>query len=134
MSEPVVCLVFAKPPRNGGAKSRLAAGAGPTQALAEAFLRDTWSVATATPGLWPVLATSDPSADHGLPPGSEALLVGDGELRLSDVIEDELILALPIVPTKPGADDAEEIVYSTENAEARAREHPFAALDSIKKQ
>ncbi len=72
--------------------------------------------------------------ESGLPPGYEALLVGEGELRLSDVIEDELMLALPIVPTKPGADDAEEIVYSTENAEARAREHPFAALASIKKQ
>ena len=73
--------------------------------------------------------------ESALPPGYEALLVdGEGELRLSDVIEDELILALPIVPTKPGADESEEVVYSTENAEARAKEHPFAALASLKKQ
>lgn len=72
--------------------------------------------------------------ESGLPPGYEALLVNHGELRLSDVIEDELILALPLVPTKPGFDEAEEVVYTTENAEVRAREHPFAALASIKKQ
>lgn len=73
--------------------------------------------------------------ESALPPGYEALLVGgEGELRLADVMEDELILALPIVPSKPGADPSEEIVYSTESAEARSREHPFAALASLKKQ
>ncbi len=73
--------------------------------------------------------------EAALPPGYEPLLVaGDGGLRLSDVIEDELILALPIVPTKPGAEEAGEIVFTTENAEARVREHPFAALVSLKKQ
>ena len=59
---------------------------------------------------------------------------GEGELRLTDVIEDELILALPIVPTKPGAEESEEVVYSTENAEARAKDNPFSALASLKKQ
>ena len=73
--------------------------------------------------------------EAALPPGYEPLLVaGDGGLRLSDVIEDELILALPIVPTKPGAEEAGEIVFTTENAEARVREHPFAALVSLQKQ
>ena len=89
---------------------------------------------------WPVSLSvrlgliREESEESGLPPGYEALLASDGELRLSDVIEDELILALPIVPVKAGLDESEEIVYTTENAEVRAREHPFAALASIKKQ
>lgn len=90
---------------------------------------------------WPVSLSTrlglirNEADESALPPGYEALLAGgDGELRLSDVIEDELILALPLVPIKPGAAESEEVVYSTENAEVRAREHPFAALSSLKKQ
>ena len=90
---------------------------------------------------WPVSLSTrlglirNEADESALPPGYEALLVGgEGELRLSDVIEDELILTLPIVPTKPGADESEEVVYSTENAEARAKDNPFSALASLKKQ
>jgi len=41
--------------------------------------------------------------EAALPPGYEPLLIVDGQLSLADVIEDELILALPVVPMKPGA-------------------------------
>ena len=41
--------------------------------------------------------------EAALPPGYEPLLIADGQLNLADVIEDELILALPVVPLKPGA-------------------------------
>lgn len=44
----------------------------------------------------------DESEEAALPPGYEPLLIPDGEVHLADVIEDELILALPVVPLKPG--------------------------------
>jgi uncharacterized protein len=44
----------------------------------------------------------DESEEAALPPGYEPLLIADGEVNLADVIEDELILALPVVPLKPG--------------------------------
>jgi rSAM/selenodomain-associated transferase 1 len=95
VSESVVCLVFAKPPRHGGAKSRLAAGVGAERAssLAEAFLRDTWSLVAATTGLSPVLATTDPTADHGLPAGIERWDQGDGDLgrRLERMVRKALV-------------------------------------------
>ena len=43
------------------------------------------------------------SDEAALPPGYEALLIVDGQLHPAEVIEDELILALPVVPLKPGA-------------------------------
>ena len=45
----------------------------------------------------------DESEEAALPPGYEPLLIADGQVSLADVIEDELILALPVVPLKPGA-------------------------------
>lgn len=55
-----VC-VFAKPPRAGQSKTRLAAtlGDGGAARLAEAFLRDTWTKVTAVGWARPVLATTD---------------------------------------------------------------------------
>jgi rSAM/selenodomain-associated transferase 1 len=78
----VVCLVFAKPPGEGASKTRLAPllGAEGAAALARAFLRDTWTMACASPHLRPILATTDPAADHGLPPGSEVWDQGGGDL------------------------------------------------------
>jgi uncharacterized protein len=55
-----VC-VFAKPPRAGQSKTRLAAtlGDGGAARLAEAFLRDTWAKVKAIGWARPVLATTD---------------------------------------------------------------------------
>jgi rSAM/selenodomain-associated transferase 1 len=63
----VACLVFAKPPVPGLAKTRLAAVVGPVAAaeLARAFLRDTWTAVRAL-DRDPVLLTTDPAADHGI--------------------------------------------------------------------
>lgn len=41
--------------------------------------------------------------EAALPSGYEPLLVVDGMVDLAAVIEDELILAVPVVPTAPGA-------------------------------
>jgi rSAM/selenodomain-associated transferase 1 len=61
--EATVC-VFAKPPRPGLVKTRLAATVGDTQAaaLARAFYEDTWSAATSLPWANAVLAATEPSA------------------------------------------------------------------------
>jgi rSAM/selenodomain-associated transferase 1 len=61
--EATVC-VFAKPPRPGQVKTRLAATVGDTQAaaLARAFYEDTWSAATSLPWAKAVLATTEPAA------------------------------------------------------------------------
>jgi uncharacterized protein len=55
--------VFAKPPRAGQVKTRLAAAVGREEAaaLAQAFLEDTWSAASALPWARAILATTDPS-------------------------------------------------------------------------
>lgn len=90
--------------------------------------------------LWPVridqtlgLIRSE-AEEASLPPGVEPLLVpADGEMVLLDMVEDELILALPVVPVDPEG----EIEWSgEEEAEAAddepQRENPFAALSALK--
>lgn len=64
------CLVFAKPPRAGSVKTRLGEKIGYERSanLARAMLRDTWALISRVEGLRPILATPEPSADHGLAP------------------------------------------------------------------
>ena len=73
--------------------------------------------------------------EAGLPEGYEPLLAGDGHIHPADVIEDELILALPVVPLKPGGGD--EIIWSSGEEDAVeeevARPNPFMALAQLKK-
>ncbi len=72
------------------------------------------------------------SEEAALPPDYEPLLVADGRLGIADVIEDELILALPVVPLKPGA----PLVWSDEADDASSEEekpNPFAVLGVLKK-
>ncbi len=72
------------------------------------------------------------SEEAGLPAGYEPLLLMDnGQLRLSDVIEDELILALPVVPLKPGVDPVER-AWGADETETSAGPNPFAVLKQMK--
>ena len=74
----------------------------------------------------------DDSVEASLLPGYEALDVGeDGALRPADLVEDELILAVPLVPVKPGSESFERDWPATADEEARA--NPFAALAALKK-
>jgi uncharacterized protein len=75
---------------------------------------------------------ADESEEAALPPGYEPLLVADGMLNLADVIEDELILALPVVPRKPGA-PLEWSEHAAAEPPDVARPRPFAVLDALKK-
>jgi len=70
----------------------------------------------------------DEADEAGLPPGYEPLLVAEnGEVRVTDLIEDELILAIPVVPVNP--DSASVPLLPTTAPE---RPHPFAALAALK--
>ena len=57
-------------------------------------------------------------------------LVADGPLDIRDLVEDAVLLALPMVPRKPGLEDA-----PGEGGTARpGKVSPFAVLASLKKQ
>jgi len=70
--------------------------------------------------------------EAALPEGYEPLLVpGDGELHPAELVEDELILALPTVPVMPGTEAVEQ-VWGAGEEEAR-QASPFAALARLKR-
>lgn len=74
----------------------------------------------------------DEAEESALPPGYEPLLVDpSGDLVPLDLVEDELILAVPVVPVRPGS-EAVEREWAAGEAEV-AQAHPFAALASLKK-
>ena len=59
---------------------------------------------------------------------AEDYLVADGPLDVLDLVEDAVLLALPMVPRKPGLDEGREAGVAKE-----PRESPFAKLASLKK-
>ncbi|MGO1068353.1 YceD family protein [Lysobacter sp. CA199] len=70
--------------------------------------------------------------EAALPEGYEPLLMPeDGMLRASELVEDELILAVPVVPISPGS-EAVEADWPAPQAEQDSA-NPFAALSSLKK-
>jgi len=85
-----ICI-FAKPPRPGYAKTRLAPAVGVdgAAALAEAFLQDTWSAIRSLPWARVVVASTAPmpSPLHGAPP--QVWLQGEGDLgaRLERILQ-----------------------------------------------
>jgi len=97
---------------------------------------------TLQPFEWPVeidsrlglLASEEDAA--ALPERCEPLLLEQGTLQPRKVIEDELLLALPLVPVKPGS----ELLQGDWNAPAQAPQdaeggeavtHPFADLRNL---
>ena len=75
----------------------------------------------------------DEADEAGLPEGYEPLLVpDDGMLRPAELVEDELILAVPVVPVMPGTEAVEQDWPATEKKYRQA--NPFAALAALKKQ
>ena len=69
------------------------------------------------------------SEEAALPPGYEPLLIADGGLNPAEVIEDELILALPVVPLKPGA----PLEWRDEGDVEESEPNPFAGLAKLRK-
>ena len=75
----------------------------------------------------------DEDEEQALPPDYEALLVPeDGNLRPLDLVEDELVLAVPVVPVAPGSEAVERDFSATR--EEMDKVNPFAALAALKKQ
>lgn len=72
--------------------------------------------------------------EAALPPGYEPLLVIDGRIHPAAVIEDELLLAVPLVPVSPQSEWPEEGLESaapdapTDDVE----DNPFAVLRELK--
>lgn len=75
--------------------------------------------------------------EAGLPPGCEPLLVaGDGRLHPADVIEDELLLVLPLVPVNPDSSLPDAVTDRGAAGQGDAAEqenNPFAVLRELKK-
>ena len=59
---------------------------------------------------------------------TEDYLVADEPLDIRDLVEDAVLLALPMVPRKPGLEEPR-----AGNGEAVRKESPFAALAGLKK-
>ncbi len=91
--------VFAKPPRAGEAKTRLAPalGAEGAAALARAFLSDTWELVTRLPWARPVLASTGPWPEGLLPSPVEVWQQGEGDLGAR--MERVLRRGLEVCPT-----------------------------------
>ena len=70
--------------------------------------------------------------EASLPGGYEPLLTSDGELRLADVVEDELILALPVLPVKPGSVPQAASWGEPVPEQEEAKPNPFAVLKNLK--
>jgi uncharacterized protein len=96
---------------------------------------------TLEPFLLPVTVDSrlglivDEKDEAGLPPGYELLLVEeDGKLDPVAVIEDELLLVLPLVPINPDSVLPDDIVGpDPDDASVQeASENPFAILRELK--
>jgi uncharacterized protein len=60
---------------------------------------------------------------------AEDYLVADEPLDIRDLVEDAVLLALPMVPRKPGLEEAKE----GGKEPAARKDSPFAALASLKK-
>lgn len=105
-----ILCVFAKPPRSGEAKTRLAAKVGEVSAaeLAQAFLLDTFALVSSLTWARTVIATTDGTPnDLGLPGRPSIWLQGDGDLgeRLERILRRALAeadVAIAIGADTPG--------------------------------
>lgn len=73
----------------------------------------------------------DEAQESSLPEGYEPVLVdADGMLHPFDLIEDELLLAVPAFPVRPGSEPRDLSLGAPEEGETTA--NPFAALAALK--
>lgn len=74
----------------------------------------------------------DEAQEASLPEGMEAVLIeGHDEVLSAQLIEDELLLAVPLVPVNPDASDLDP-KWSGDEAIEEEKSSPFAALAALK--
>lgn len=83
-----------------------------------------------------VLVSSEEQADR-LMEGFDTYLIYDQKLVLNDFIEDELLLAMPIVVTHESCEPARKLIEALpedeqDTEEQQQKENPFAVLKNIK--
>lgn len=75
---------------------------------------------------------SDESQEDALTEDMEAVLIeGNGEVLPIQLIEDELLLAVPLVPINPDASELDP-KWADEEAVEDEKPHPFASLAALK--
>lgn len=72
------------------------------------------------------------SEEAGLPEGYEPLLLDDGEIAPAEVMQDEALLVLPLIPSKPGSEALAEWIDEAEDLTETVPGNPFAALAGLK--
>ena len=75
---------------------------------------------------------SGEAAANALPEWYEPLVVTAEPVHIADVIADEVLLALPIVPTHKDGLDCQEFVKEHAPPVSEQRENPFAVLAGLK--
>lgn len=75
----------------------------------------------------------DADAGDRLPEQYEPLIAGRDPVRLVDIIEDELLLCLPVVPMHTESESCESPAGHTDEKPAPTRENPFEALAELKR-
>lgn len=71
------------------------------------------------------------SQEAGLPENYEPLLITENNCRLPEIIEDELILALPMMPVDPSSEPI--TAPEPDASEDAGEDNPFAVLKTLKK-
>jgi uncharacterized protein len=74
------------------------------------------------------IVTSETDIDR-LPQGYEPLLVSGEPLKTIDVVEDEILLAIPAFPLHEGE---QECVMDYQNRRSPAKDNPFSVLEKLK--
>ncbi|MNO81712.1 hypothetical protein D3C76_729650 [compost metagenome] len=87
-------------------------------------------------GAYDYVIIQEGKSAEGLPKGYDALEVGEEPLELASLVEDELLLALPIVPVHDPEECQQPVGYATapepsENEEERPS--PFSVLAQLKR-
>jgi uncharacterized protein len=70
---------------------------------------------------------------NALPEQYEPAMAKDGELALRDLIEDEIILNLPIIPRHEAEDCKVKLPLADSGWEQASGKNPFSVLESLKK-
>jgi len=76
---------------------------------------------------------SDEDAAERMPDGYEPKVCEGEDLALLDLVEEELLLALPLVPRKPGSEPVVQAKTSTDLQKKGPTHRPFSVLGDWKK-